>query len=487
MGKSVTKVLSSETLPTADDATSNSFAEQHNATCLANTRTDLLHQIQECFGSPAGELIFWLNGMAGTGKSTIARTIAKWLREVEDGSIRLNTGFFFKKSDRDRGHARLFFANIASQLKTLDSDLGSLIASTINADPSIKNKALREQFDKLIMQPLRAVQKSIIITIVIDAMDECDECDDAKLIIDLLLRLREIPSVTIRVFLTSRPELPIRLVFKDLTCKDLTCKYREISLHDIPDSVIEQDLMTFFIHTLGKIRDKQNKIPLRDDQLQPDWPGPENIRHLVGMASPLFIFASTVCRFINCNSISPEKQLLKILEYQHTVPLEAVYAPILNQLLNDVTEEDQLGVVEDFEDVVGSVVSLQEPLSANSLSALLGVPRPDIDQILRQLHSVLAVPSDPDAPIEVLHKSFSDYLFSKGEGENKPHQFRVDSGESHERIASHCMRILSSLRQDLCRLNSLGQAFQDISPEVLDQYLPHHESSMDPKTASMGR
>jgi hypothetical protein len=135
--------------------------------------------------------------MAGIGKSTIARMIAKWLcetevRNKEDGSTRLSASFFFKEGKRDRGHARLFFTTIASQLKTLDSDLDSLITSATKADPSIKNKALKEQSDKLIMLPLRPAQKPMIITIVVDATNECDECDecdecnDAKLIINLL-------------------------------------------------------------------------------------------------------------------------------------------------------------------------------------------------------------------------------------------------------------------------------------------------------------
>ncbi|CAG9990335.1 unnamed protein product [Clonostachys byssicola] len=462
----ITNVLISDSLPTAGGATYDSFAERHNATCLANTRTDLLNQIQGRLESEMSEfIIIWLKGMAGTGKSTIARTIAKWLREAGDHNT-LNVNFFFKEGDRDRGHAQLFFTTIAFQLKTLDSDLGSLIDSATKADPGIHHKGLEEQFDKLIMQPLRAVQKSMIITIVVDALDECD---DGNLIVTLLAQLSEIPSLTIRIFLTSRPEVPFRLVFKKLTCQ-----YQDISLHEIPHSVIKQDLTTFFIHALGEIRDKQNNIRLHDDQLPPDWPGPENIRLLVEMASPLFISASTICRFIDSNSIPPEEQLHKILACRHTIQLEGVYAPILSQLLCNVTKNDQRGVVENFKKVVGSVVSLFETLSANSLSALLGVRRRKVDPILCQLHSVLIVPSDPDAPIEMLHKSFRDYLFSKGKSGQKPHQFWVDSRKSHERIASRCLKILeNSLTRIFSRLTSLRTYLGDITNEVRD-LIPSH-------------
>jgi len=40
---------------------------------------------------PNSKCIFWLNGMAGTGKSTISRTIARELAEKK----RLAASFFF--------------------------------------------------------------------------------------------------------------------------------------------------------------------------------------------------------------------------------------------------------------------------------------------------------------------------------------------------------------------------------------------------------
>jgi MoxR-like ATPase len=42
----------------------------------------------------------WLNGMAGTGKSTISRTIARSLSETN----RLGVSFFFKRGEADRGN-----------------------------------------------------------------------------------------------------------------------------------------------------------------------------------------------------------------------------------------------------------------------------------------------------------------------------------------------------------------------------------------------
>ena len=74
-----------------------------------------------------GKRIFWLNGMAGTGKSTIARTVAHHYSEQK----RLGASFFFSRDGGDVGHAGKFFATIAWQLQGhLARDLGGRAQDT---------------------------------------------------------------------------------------------------------------------------------------------------------------------------------------------------------------------------------------------------------------------------------------------------------------------------------------------------------------------
>src|SRR5690242_5930826 len=98
-------------LPTAKGAAFDSHADEHHARCHPGTRVDLLNQINEWADGP-GECIFWLNGMAGTGKSTISRTVAQ---NFADRGV-LGASFFFKKGEGDRGRAALFFTTITTQL-----------------------------------------------------------------------------------------------------------------------------------------------------------------------------------------------------------------------------------------------------------------------------------------------------------------------------------------------------------------------------------
>jgi hypothetical protein len=99
-------------LPIAIGASFDSHNKEHNARCLPNTRTELLDEITTWANNKDGKSIFWLSGMAGTGKSTIARTVA----QLFTSRGRLGASFFFKKGEGERGNASRFFTTIATDL-----------------------------------------------------------------------------------------------------------------------------------------------------------------------------------------------------------------------------------------------------------------------------------------------------------------------------------------------------------------------------------
>src|SRR5579862_3364982 len=254
-----------ELLPTAKDATFDSRAEEHNARCHPDTRIELLHEIAKWADDPSGECIFWLNGMAGTGKSTISRTVAQSLQDREV----FGASFFFKRGESDRGNARLFFTTVAAQLVSKEPTMASYVQKAMNADPSLTGKALGEQFEKLIMQPLRHVHRDtknpVRIVIVVDALDECDGDNDVKKIISLLSQAKALSSVCLRIFVTSRPELPIRLGFMNIRGK-----YQDVALHQIPGPVVEHDISAFLEYEFTRISDNYNSISPEDLQLPSD-------------------------------------------------------------------------------------------------------------------------------------------------------------------------------------------------------------------------
>ena len=55
-------------LPYAIEASFNSYQRQHEPTCLRNTRVHVLEDIFSWADGQDERCIFWLNGLAGTGK-----------------------------------------------------------------------------------------------------------------------------------------------------------------------------------------------------------------------------------------------------------------------------------------------------------------------------------------------------------------------------------------------------------------------------------
>jgi hypothetical protein len=101
-------------LPVASEAAFNSLHNQHEPTCLLNTRAELLKDITAWVDGPDERSIFWLNGIAGTGKSTVARTIARTYYNRGD----LRASFFFSRGGGDLSNANKLVTTLARQLPT---------------------------------------------------------------------------------------------------------------------------------------------------------------------------------------------------------------------------------------------------------------------------------------------------------------------------------------------------------------------------------
>ncbi|KAE8378826.1 hypothetical protein BDV26DRAFT_280726 [Aspergillus bertholletiae] len=275
-----------------------------------------------------GKCIFWLNGMAGTGKSTISRTVAGRLK----GQNLLAASFFFKRGEQDQGNAKLLFSTLAKQLG---------------------ERVLREQFEKLILQPLLIINQGLTtnIVIVIDALDECDKENEIRIILRLLPQIQKSISVQLQFLLTSRPKLPIRLGFKAVVDK-----YQDLILHKIPEPVIKHDIKLYF---------KEKFVQLRQE---------------LARAVPLFISATTLYGFISDKRRNPEMRLRAILSDNGN------YASKMD--------------IKDFKDIVGVIILLTISLSVNTLARLLDMEPINIQIYLDLLHSVLNVPAKLDKPID---------------------------------------------------------------------------------------
>ncbi|POR34530.1 Vegetative incompatibility protein HET-E-1 [Tolypocladium paradoxum] len=442
-------------------------AEEHNPTCFPNTRVELLDQITQWAENSRAESIFWLNGMAGTGKSTISRTISRSF----DRAGNLGASFFFKRGDGDRGSSSKLFTTVAAQLATSRPAVAPYIKNAIDADFAIGNKGLREQFDKLVLQPLSAVslnERGARCTIIlIDALDECEIEDKVKLIIDLFGHAR---ILGLRYFITSRPELPVRLGFHAIEGK-----HQDVILHKTPEAVIGRDLSVFLEHELATIRAEYNASVPDQGQLPINWPGQSNFQCLVKMATPLFIFAATVCRFLadrRCGN--PEEQLQEVLRFRtrsQESQLDATYLPVLNKLVAGLPTRKKDKVLQQFRSIVGSIIILASPLSTAALAQILSMSQGTIDSQLSMLHSVLSIPQSAKSPVSLLHLSFRDFLLDPEKQDTN--LFWIDEARAHIKMASNCLRIMKeSLRVDICGLRSSKRGVSTIDYQKINECIP---------------
>ncbi|KAJ4016908.1 hypothetical protein NW761_015040 [Fusarium oxysporum] len=235
-------------LPIAHSASFDSRAEQHNPTCLPNTRQELLDNIDHWIDDPNSKTVYWLNGMAGTGKSTIARTVA----HSRSNRCDLVTSFFFKRGEIDRGNLNKLMSTLAYQLALSMPEVAFFIKKALGANPAIVGKSVKEQFEKLIQEPLceatATATTPLSVVMVIDALDECDQETDIRLLINIFSQAKILRS-RLRVFLTSRPELPIRLGFSEVQGS-----YQNLVLHDIPARIVKHDIIVFLDDEFKKIR-----------------------------------------------------------------------------------------------------------------------------------------------------------------------------------------------------------------------------------------
>ncbi|KAI9783836.1 MAG: hypothetical protein M1839_003172 [Geoglossum umbratile] len=142
---------------------------------------------------------------------------------------------------------------------------------------NIASSGLGEQWKRLIFQPLCKPKgeslKWQILVFVVDALDECEDDRDVRLILQLLAEVEAVKIIQTRVFITSRPETPIRL--------------------GLPR------------YEFGEIGDEFEELPV-------DWPGEHSIDLLVRRAGGLFIYAATVCQFIKGDQQWPPQDLLSL-------------------------------------------------------------------------------------------------------------------------------------------------------------------------------
>jgi len=412
--------------------------------CLKGTRKDVLLQIERWLMDDQDQRVFWLNGLAGTGKSTIAQTFA----EISFADGKLGASFFCSRDFEERSNLQAIFPTLAFQLAYRYPPFREQLLRVLRASPDIGRESLCSQLEKLIVGPFKVTR--IPTLIIIDALDECKDEEPASAILSVLSRyVNEIPQV--KFFITGRPEPRIRSGFRLESLRPIT---EVLRLHDVDRSSVDGDIKLFFRTRLADIAKTRS-----DCDFTEDWPSSYDIDVLCKKAAGLFIYASTVVKFVASKHHLPTERLTVIILLPQCTAnegksgIDLLYTKVLEQAFQDVDSDEQ-GIYSRFKLVVGAVVLIFHPLSRKTLSDLLkncGTPS-HISNTLRSLHSLLLVPASEVDPVRIFHKSFPDFLTDPERC--KDERFFVDDSAHHIDILFSCLNLMEErLKKDICGLD----------------------------------
>jgi hypothetical protein len=416
--------------------------------CLPGTRADILQSIADWAHSTSVEKrLLWLKGLAGSGKSTLSTTIAHTLQEQG----RLGAFVFFSRDVEERSRSANVIRTLAYQLASFSPVIRTAIAQAIDTTPRMTQSALRFQFTKLLLEPLRNLPPTEgPVVLILDALDECGSVEDRKPLLSLLSSESvQLPSF-VRILITSRDE-------RDIRCALGGQSHVLIQELHLTSENNRNDILNFFRNRMAEIRSTNISL-----QLGHDWPGDSAIFALNERAAGLFIWASTACRFIDgydpCRNL--DVVLLGGMNPMAQSALDALYRTALESAVKDVRDDDYFRA--DFCSIMGTILVARNPISDKTIDTLLSLERPS-RHIISRLGCVLHW--SETEPVRILHPSFADFLSNRFRcGSDLWH---VDTLLHNRLVAVHCLSHLNTvLRRNICDLVFSQASVNEVLPEA---------------------
>ena len=384
--------------------------------------------------------IFWLGGMAGTGKSTVAYTLCQHLREEK----RLGASFFCSRNDEKARSRASIIPTIVRQLLDRERPFAHSFRD-VHVNDVIA--ASSRQVNVLLVQPwLRAMKSQPKgqppLVVVIDALDEIEGNNQGPELIKQLIQAvsasKGLPGL--KFFVTSRLHPDIE---KECDSIERKAVYR---MEEIATDKAIEDIRRYVNAELGDLScERREKI--------------------VTNSAGLFIYAATVARYVcppksifKLSSIQREERLDKLEKTDFdSVALDSTHSPITslyNALISDVFHHDRQAV-KTSKRVLYAVVTTRRPLTVLDLTPLIFDPgdkedKEAVENSLSLFYAVIYV-SPRDQCIYTIHKSFTDFILDP----NRSLEL-ADPAASYFRDRTYdCFRIMNeSLRFNMCNLAS---------------------------------
>ncbi|KAG8703362.1 hypothetical protein FRC08_002914 [Ceratobasidium sp. 394] len=385
--------------------------------CTPDTRVEALERFRVWRDGEKTEKIYWLNGMAGTGKTTLSYTLCKQLEHEQ----RLAANFFCSRQLPDCKKAHRILPTIACQLADFSYPFRYALSSILRQDPNVHTRRISEQCTKLLFTPLHEVRASLPhnLVVVIEALDECDNSDEVDELLEMLFEYA--PRFPVKFFLTSRPEPVIRVRMLGRTGPR---EEFELHLHELDRAIVGEDIKKYL-----EVGLKRANISAGDLQV------------LTERSGVLFIYAATVVRFIGDQSFTKSADRLELVLREATSSsgsergIDALYTLILRQAFSRLVNTER----QNMRLVLHTAICAREPLAVRTMANLLQMRVESVHSALSALRSVLNVEQSSEE-ITTLHKSFPDYILDS----TRSRGFSCDAKKRHAELAQQCFAITNA-------------------------------------------
>ena len=377
--------------------------------------------------------VYWLSGQGGSGKSTIAYTIARRFEFAADAddTIVLGGNFFCSRQFPETRSATRIVRTIVYHLALKCKAFADALRASGRFDTI--HHGVRAQLESLLIEPWKQTQsadpsKLPRFLVVIDALDEIDGTGGSEFLRDLLNVIKKKRLLGLKFLVTSRPDPNLVTHLRTFEDKQL---YR---LEQVSTEEAQADITTYLNANLPHFADR-----------------PE-MEKLVTQAAGLFIYAATVVKYLEGYEPPEQEERLHMLPSVSdlAVPQTSEEISLLDGLYLQVLSDALKGFKGDFFmhrlHILHTFLCSAERTSTSVVAELLFCSNKTnpafsyttiADSVLAGLHAVLYIENDR---VLSYHKSFTDFIFNQ----NRAKEFWCNQTKHHRLLTGHCFRVMKA-------------------------------------------
>ncbi|KAI9438925.1 hypothetical protein H4582DRAFT_1851625 [Lactarius indigo] len=414
----------------------SSFDPDPKYCCMPGTRVDLIDTLTSfAVSEDASRRLFFLSGIAGCGKSSVATSVANSLHLRG----RLTGSFFFKRV-KELSDPANFLHTMAYLIASRHEPYRKALMNVLKTVTWLENQTPLGQFNALFLRPLNMIRNTssttashspsnqAIVAIVVDALNECDDPLSVSTYLAKIVGL----APWLRVIVTSRP-LDNDNVKQDLRRAQFTT-HLDLFAIDAGEDILKFTQSSFA--PLGPLHQLHSQVTEAE------------IEALAKKSVGVFIWIKIALLYI----ASLARDAAKLNELKSIVSSSAATSP-------------EKGVDELYLRVLRNVAGHSLDSQDAALHAFIPTSDPDIpvtpedfDDLRNQLSAVITVDPKTEA-LRVCHPSFLDFV----ETQARSQEFWTKPSALDTMMAQRCFDIMKTgLKFNICGLESSRRRHDEI-------------------------